>query len=109
MFVLLHDIDQRASLAELHHYVIVTLVVVDLVELDDVGVIQGAQQLKFSQKASLIPFLHSFSSFQNFYSTYFLGAFADDPENLSISALSDTLLEFIVILDVFSLGSDKTS
>lgn len=91
----LDQVDHRAPPAELHHHVVVRLIIEYLVEFDDVRVVKLRKQAELCQELSLFLLV-----FEYFDRPFLPGALAEGSIDLAEGALSDHLLEGVGVPDV---------
>lgn len=102
---LLQPLDQiyhRSSPAELHHHVVVGLVVEYLIELYDVRMVQLREQTELGQKFPLL-----FLMLEDLDRSLLLGSLAEGSVDLAEGAFPDHLFERVEVFDVGMRDLDK--
>lgn len=101
-----HKLQHVASLTQLGDYIVVELVLVDVIKLDDMRVVQSFEYFELINQINFLLISHllftDFFNSPNFPLLYWSGLVYH-----SIASLADLFLQFVVLVDGFSLDDYK--
>lgn len=100
-------VHQRASLAVLHHHVVVPFVVVDFMQLYDVRVVELTQEVELGQEERFLTLTALHLAFEYLNGPFLARLLANDAKYLSEASFADAFLKIVEFLDIFSSFPDE--